>query len=232
MMLLAAGLMWALDHWMPLGRWISAPWNRLGGLVAAVGVAIAVAAFVRFRRMGTTVSPVDPSKASRLVADGVFRVSRNPMYLGLLLLLIGWAIWLGSASPWLVPPLFVIVITLVQIIPEERALGRQLRGGVCFVPTKRGAVDLVGAGDAVIGVDMQGSLSPRRHEVVTDTSAFGRHFATVLRARGRGRASSSISLPAVAAAYRIPTEYRRFIHDFRRTSALRCVVTETDRSPG
>jgi protein-S-isoprenylcysteine O-methyltransferase Ste14 len=40
------------------------------------------------------------------------------------LLLTGWALWLGSASPWLVPPLFVIVITVVQIIPEEQVLGR------------------------------------------------------------------------------------------------------------
>jgi protein-S-isoprenylcysteine O-methyltransferase Ste14 len=44
------------------------------------------------------------------------------MYLGRLLLLIGWAIWLGSATPWLVPPVFVLVLTVVQIIPEERAL--------------------------------------------------------------------------------------------------------------
>ena len=82
-------------------RVVRAPWNRLGGLVAALGVATAVAAFVRFRRIGTTVNPTDPNKASHLVTDGVFRVSRYPMYLGLLLLLIGWAIWLGSTrKPW------------------------------------------------------------------------------------------------------------------------------------
>ena len=56
LMLLGAGLMWALDHWMSLGQWMSAPWNRLGGLVAPVGIAIAVAAFVRFRKAGTTVA--------------------------------------------------------------------------------------------------------------------------------------------------------------------------------
>src|SRR5512144_1499757 len=103
-MVLAALLMWALDRWTPLARWISPPWNRLGGIVAAIGIAIAMAAFAGFRRAGTTVDPTDPSKASQLVTDGVFRVSRNPMYLGLLLLLIGWAVWLGSAIPWLVPP--------------------------------------------------------------------------------------------------------------------------------
>jgi protein-S-isoprenylcysteine O-methyltransferase Ste14 len=115
--------MWALHHWMPLDHWIAPPWNRLGGLAGAVGIAIAVAAFVRFRKVGTTVNPMDPSKASHLVTDGVYGLSRNPMYLGLMLLLIGWAVWLGSASAWLIPPLFMIVITVVQIIPEEKALG-------------------------------------------------------------------------------------------------------------
>jgi protein-S-isoprenylcysteine O-methyltransferase Ste14 len=123
-MLLAAALMWALHHWMPLGHWIDPPWNRLGGLAGAVGIAILVAAFVRFYQARTTVNPMNPSRASRLVTEGVFCLSRNPMYLALVLLLIGWAIWLGSATPWLIPPLFVIVITVVQIIPEEQALGQ------------------------------------------------------------------------------------------------------------
>jgi protein-S-isoprenylcysteine O-methyltransferase Ste14 len=117
--------MWALHRWMPLTYWIAPPWNRFGGLPALVGFAIAVAAIVRFRQARTTTNPMDPGKASRLVTNGVFRISRNPMYLGLELLLIGWAVWLGSASPWLVPPLFAIVITVVQIIPEERALGQR-----------------------------------------------------------------------------------------------------------
>jgi protein-S-isoprenylcysteine O-methyltransferase Ste14 len=121
-MLLAAAAMWALHRWLPLGHWIATPWNRLGALPGAAGVALAVAAFLRFQRERTTVNPMDPSKASRLVTQSVFRISRNPMYLGLLLLLIGWAAWLGTASPWLIAPLFVIVITVAQIIPEERAL--------------------------------------------------------------------------------------------------------------
>jgi protein-S-isoprenylcysteine O-methyltransferase Ste14 len=56
------------------------------------------------------------------VTGGVFQFSRNPMYLGLLLILTGWAMGLGTASPWMVPPVFVIVVTLLQIIPEEQAL--------------------------------------------------------------------------------------------------------------
>ena len=139
---LAALLMWALDRWMPLAQWITSPWNRLGWLAAGVGVAIAIAAGMRFRRVGTTVNPLDPSKASHLVTDGVFRVSRNPMYLGLVLLLIGWAICLGSASPWLVPPLFVIVLTVVQIIPEEQALSR--RFGEQYLSYRRSVARWIG----------------------------------------------------------------------------------------
>ena len=127
---------------MPLAQWIRWPWNRLGWLAAAAGVAIAIAARMRFRKAGTTVNPLDPSKASRLVTDGVFRVSRNPMYLGLVLLLIGWAIWLGSASPWLIPPLFVIVLTVVQIIPEEQALSR--RFGEQYLSYRRSVARWIG----------------------------------------------------------------------------------------
>lgn len=122
LMLVAAALMWALCRWLPVAHWIDRPWNRLGVIPAAIGVAIAVAAIRRFHKASTTVNPMDPGKASQLVTDGVFRMSRNPMYLGLTLLLIGWAIWLQSASPWVIPLLFVILITRVQIIPEERAL--------------------------------------------------------------------------------------------------------------
>jgi protein-S-isoprenylcysteine O-methyltransferase Ste14 len=123
-MFFAAALMWALHRWLPFVKWIVPPWNWLGGLTVAVGIAVSVAAFRRFKRAGTTVNPRDPAKATRLVTDGVFRFSRNPMYLGLLLMLIGWALLLGSIGEWIVPPLFAIGITHVQIIPEEQALAR------------------------------------------------------------------------------------------------------------
>jgi protein-S-isoprenylcysteine O-methyltransferase Ste14 len=121
-MLLAAALMWALHRWLPLGHLIATPWNYFAVLPAAIGRAITVAAGVRFRRARTTFDPLKPRAASCLVTDGVFRVSRNPMYLGLVLLLIAWAVWLGTVSPWLVPPLFVILISVTQIVPEEEAL--------------------------------------------------------------------------------------------------------------
>jgi protein-S-isoprenylcysteine O-methyltransferase Ste14 len=123
-MLLAALLMWVLHRSMPLGVLLVSPWNRLGWLPAALGIGIAVAAFARFQQVQTTVNPREPETASSLVMDGIFRISRNPMYLGLTLLLTGWALALGTASPWAVLPLFVIFISYWQIIPEEQALQR------------------------------------------------------------------------------------------------------------
>jgi protein-S-isoprenylcysteine O-methyltransferase Ste14 len=123
LMLLAAVLMWSMHRWWPIAVLLSTPWNQIGVLPIATGVVIAAAAVTKFRQSQTTLNPLDPGKASHLVTEGIFRFSRNPMYLGLLLLLIGWALWLGTASPWFVPPAFVIVIHLAQIVPEERALG-------------------------------------------------------------------------------------------------------------
>jgi protein-S-isoprenylcysteine O-methyltransferase Ste14 len=121
-MILAAAVMWLLHAVLPVARLIDPPWHRLGLLAMVAGVGVAAAAFLRFRRAGTTVDPRDPSKASRLVTDGVFAWSRNPMYLGLLLVLAGLAVMFGSIGPWLVPPLFVAAVTFLQIKPEEQAL--------------------------------------------------------------------------------------------------------------
>lgn len=114
--------MWALHHWLPVHRLLAAPWTWLGAVVAAGAVAIDLASIARFARARTTVSPLAPEKASQLVTEGPYAVSRNPMYVGLALLLVAWALWLGSASPWLVPPLFVALLTRFQIKPEETAL--------------------------------------------------------------------------------------------------------------
>lgn len=121
-MLLAAAGMWALHRWVPLGHLIRTPWNYLAVLPAALGRALTLAAGARFRGARTTLDPSKPKQASCLVTEGVFQLSRNPMYLGLVLLLMAWAVWLGTVSPWLIPPLFVVVISLAHIVPEERAL--------------------------------------------------------------------------------------------------------------
>jgi len=87
-----------------------------------IGQGISIAGVVAFRRARTTVNPVKASLASALVIRGVYRYTRNPMYVGLLLTLLAWALFLANtlAVPWVV--VYVLYITRFQIIPEERVL--------------------------------------------------------------------------------------------------------------
>lgn len=91
-------------------------------VLLCVGQGIAMAGMLAFRRAKTTVNPVQASLASSLVVQGVYRYTRNPMYVGLLLTLLAWAVFLANpiAVVWLV--VFVLYITRFQIIPEERVL--------------------------------------------------------------------------------------------------------------
>ena len=90
----------------------------LGGL----GVVVALAGVAAFRRQGTTVNPLSPNAASSVVSSGVYRVSRNPMYLGFLLALAGWAVYLSNVGAALLLPAYVAYMNRYQIEPEERAL--------------------------------------------------------------------------------------------------------------
>lgn len=114
--------MWGLARAFP-SPWgyppLPVPWALA---LVALGVAIAVAGFAGFRRKGTTVDPTQPGKASALVTGGIYRFTRNPMYLGLTLGLLAWALRLGTALALLGPALFVPYITRFQVFPEERAL--------------------------------------------------------------------------------------------------------------
>lgn len=75
-----------------------------------------------FKKKETTVNPIKPEEASQLVTDGFFKITRNPMYLGMLLFLLGLSIYNGLIVGLLFLPLFVGYITFFQIIPEERAM--------------------------------------------------------------------------------------------------------------
>ena len=75
-----------------------------------------------FRRRRTTVDPIQPQKASSLVIDNVFRYTRNPMYLGLVLVLGAWAVYLSNLASLVMLPVFIAYLTRFQIQPEERVL--------------------------------------------------------------------------------------------------------------
>lgn len=92
--------------------------------VVFIGIAIAGTGVFSFSRAKTTVNPMKPDSSSALVVSGIYRLTRNPMYLGILLLLIGWGIFLSNALAFLVLPGFVLYMNRFQIEPEERALTR------------------------------------------------------------------------------------------------------------
>jgi protein-S-isoprenylcysteine O-methyltransferase Ste14 len=79
-------------------------------------------AFLQFRQAHTTINPHRPENATTLVTSGVYAWTRNPMYLGLSVLLLGWAIRLGTLTPLVLAPLFIPLIRHVQVRPEEQAL--------------------------------------------------------------------------------------------------------------
>lgn len=97
----------------------------VGVKCAELSAAIALWAFVSFWLAKTTINPLDPSQASKLVTSGIFRVTRNPMYLSLLLLLIAYVIRLGAWVEGIGPILFAAYVTRFQIIPEERILSEK-----------------------------------------------------------------------------------------------------------
>ena len=91
-------------------------------VLVCVGQGIGIAGIVAFRRAKTTVNPVKASSASSLVIRGVYRHTRNPMYVGLLLTLLAWALFLPNPLTVLWVVVYVLYITRFQIIPEERVL--------------------------------------------------------------------------------------------------------------
>ena len=118
---LIAGLTMAgLHRFLPIASLIAAPWHWVALAPAAGGLALALWAAAGFIRAGT---PLEPYKeASALVTSGPYRFSRNPIYVGVVLLLAGFWLWLGSLSPGLVLPCFVIAIERRFIRREETHL--------------------------------------------------------------------------------------------------------------
>ena len=94
----------------------------VAGGVALVGAILSILGVASFRRAKTTVNPMKPESSSSLVISGIYRLTRNPMYLGLLLILLGWAVYLSNALALALVPGFVLYMNLFQIKPEERAL--------------------------------------------------------------------------------------------------------------
>lgn len=113
-----------LLHWLlPVSTLVHYPWNLLGMIPLAVGGVLNLIADAAFKNARTTVKPFE--QASALITSGVFRLCRHPMYLGMVLMLLGIAGLLGSLSPLLVVVVFAMLMEMVFIRVEERMLEQQ-----------------------------------------------------------------------------------------------------------
>ena len=128
LMLLFAVTMWLLSMSAP-PLTLALPWRIPVALILwSAGIAIALAGLFEFLRAKTTVNPLSPEAASAIVTSGIYRYSRNPMYVGLLLALLGWSVWLSHLLAFALLPFFILYINRFQIEPEERALSTKFGG--------------------------------------------------------------------------------------------------------
>ena len=115
-------VMWLVSAYGP-SLMLALPWcAAIAVLLVGVGLAICMAGVVQFRRAKTTVNPLAPETTTAMVTSGVYRFSRNPMYLGFLFVLTGWAVFFSHALALAILPLFVASMNRFQIIQEERVL--------------------------------------------------------------------------------------------------------------
>jgi protein-S-isoprenylcysteine O-methyltransferase Ste14 len=120
--LCSALLVWLVSWWLPWGAWEAPARVPLAIALAISGVVVSALGVWEFRKAKTTVNPTKPESTSALVTSGIYTRTRNPMYLGFLLALSGWAVFVGNALNLLVLPLFILYIHRFQIQPEETAL--------------------------------------------------------------------------------------------------------------
>ena len=120
--LITAVLMWRVTLFIPAATAAIPLRMPIALLFALAGMVFDLTSLAAFFRARTTVNPLKPASVSALVCTGLYRYTRNPMYCGLLLMLLGWAVYLDNLAGPLCIPLFVMYLNRFQIIPEERVL--------------------------------------------------------------------------------------------------------------
>jgi protein-S-isoprenylcysteine O-methyltransferase Ste14 len=120
--LIFIGLIWVLSDISPI-----VPFDNMLRLMLSVagvmlGFGFAISGSLSFKAAGTTINPLKPETTSFLVTSGVYRVSRNPMYVGMAFLLLAWTIYLAAPAGLLGVAGFIAYINRFQILPEEQAL--------------------------------------------------------------------------------------------------------------
>ena len=119
--LIMAVLMWLSSRAAPPLHFDVPAHKWLAVILISMGFVTAMSGVMTFVNAKTTVDPLKP-RASSMVTWGIYALSRNPMYLGGLIMLLGWAIFLSNPLAFLLLPAYVLYINRFQITPEERAL--------------------------------------------------------------------------------------------------------------
>jgi protein-S-isoprenylcysteine O-methyltransferase Ste14 len=133
--LLVALAMWLVSLATPSFSW-QLPYQQVTAIVLVLaGFVAALLGVIAFRQAGTTVNPTTPQSTSSLVSGGIYRVTRNPMYLGFLLALVGLAVFLANPLSLVLVPAFVAYMNRFQIAPEERVLSEKF--GEAFAAYKK-----------------------------------------------------------------------------------------------
>ncbi|MCK5726233.1 MAG: isoprenylcysteine carboxylmethyltransferase family protein [Thiotrichaceae bacterium] len=114
--------MYVFATYFPVFTLLEPPLTQLAYVFVGIGLMFDFSSLVLFVLSKTTPNPLKPANASQLVIRGFYQYTRNPMYVGLFFLLLAWAWHLAVLTPFLALPLFVWIITLQQIQPEEQAL--------------------------------------------------------------------------------------------------------------
>lgn len=119
---LVAAAMWGVGAFGP--QWSMPQVQKVSVVVllCVAGAAFDLSGLLALRASRTSINPLQPQRASALVVGGVYRFTRNPMYVGMALFLLAWAVYLSAALPFAGPLFFALYITRFQIQPEERVL--------------------------------------------------------------------------------------------------------------
>jgi len=107
---------------LPIKKVVLPPYNYLGSILMLPGLIFTVWPDALFKKYGTTIKPYE--EPVKLVTEGPFRLSRHPTYVGMVMILFGVAIIMGSLTPFVFPVIFAVIVDLFYIRLEEVNLER------------------------------------------------------------------------------------------------------------